>query len=678
MKRGIIALVSLFYLGAMVFGVVSSELFAAPSGVGRDVVNINGANYTVYIVQKGDTLYSLARNNNISYSELIENNPSLKSGLKEGQSIKIPYKGEVDDAAQERRENRDMSERKLRKVFDLHEVKPKETLYSISKMYEISVATLLADNPDVTPSNITVGTELKIRKDEQGSIDVKAEQRDMMESVGAVAVVEPVEIESTPEEAIDSHEGDSVVRDRQVVEPAHFMALGERDTLRIALLLPLSVKGRVMRPFVEFYSGFLLGVEDLKRAGYCVDVALFNSERTLSRLSEIVKSDMLYRSCNLIVGPVYEELLPAVLADAESRSVPVVSPLASIKSLDSPVLFQMAPSESHRYDKLAEMLPIKSAEEYEREQDALALDEADLAADAIFIDEPQYDTLRDGSVVMVNARPEPEPVRQVTLIYGDNIDTLYARKLREDLTFRGVEFVTREYNYLHSTVIAERRKDIEQQIEQMREESEFVGDTLDSLFIVRYRDSLSRDFEKSDLSTLVSNGAKDNIFFILADNEVAVDRTLSALASAYTAQWDRSRGENGQRIKSYIPSPYVVVANPDWSRYKNIDRTVYFRNKVIDFPTYVAGRDRANIREFDSRYSAAFSSMPSLYSYRGYDVAHLFGFGMYGDIEVGLEGRQYKPLQSGYLFERDGESARRINTNWMRVEYNQNFTLTIE
>ena len=61
-----------------------------------------------------------------------------------------------------------------------------------------------------------------------------------------------------------------------------------------------------------------------------------------------------FRAARLIVGPVYEEELPAVIGYAEEYAVPVVSPLADVKNVDSDVLFQMAPPQMRKYAKIEE------------------------------------------------------------------------------------------------------------------------------------------------------------------------------------------------------------------------------------------------------------------------------------------------------------------------------------
>ena len=64
--------------------------------------------------------------------------------------------------------------------------------------------------------------------------------------------------------------------------------------------------------------------------------------------------------------------------------------------------------------------------------------------------------------------------------------------------------------------------------------------------------------------------------------------------------------------------------------------------------------------------------------YRGYDSALIFAPAMYGDIEYDLEDRRYTPLQTGYRFEQRDTGSNHVNGNWTRVNYNPDFTITIE
>ena len=77
---------------------------------------------------------------------------------------------------------------------------------------------------------------------------------------------------------------------------------------------------------------------------------------------------------------------------------------------------------------------------------------------------------------------------------------------------------------------------------------------------------------------------------------------------------------------------------------------MFFRNSVVMISSYHAKRDSSVIRQFDSRYIQEFGSLPSLYSYLGYDVAVMFGEGMYKAIEYDMYDKNYTQLQTTYKF----------------------------
>lgn len=105
---------------------------------------------------------------------------------------------------------------------------------------------------------------------------------------------------------------------------------------------------------------------------------------------------------------------------------------------------------------------------------------------------------------------------------------------------------------------------------------------------------------------------------------------------------------------------------------------MFFKNRVIFFSTYHAKRDSETVRAFDDAYIRSFGALPTLFSYRGYDTAMIFAPAMYGDIEYDLEDRRYTPLQTTYRFGQNEGRENHLNRNWTRVNYNSDFTITIE
>ena len=96
-------------------------------------------------------------------------------------------------------------------------------------------------------------------------------------------------------------------------------------------------------------------MEDLKNEGYDISLSVFDTLGSGERINDIISYEDGLRDAQLIIGPVYEGELRYVVGYAEENEIPVVSPLADISSLQSPVLFQMQAEGSYKYDKLKDI-----------------------------------------------------------------------------------------------------------------------------------------------------------------------------------------------------------------------------------------------------------------------------------------------------------------------------------
>lgn len=244
------------------------------------------------------------------------------------------------------------------------------------------------------------------------------------------------------------------------------------------------------------------------------------------------------------------------------------------------------------------------------------------------------------------AAPLFDGSKRVVIISTDNVDKEFDAEVRSMLKDTSY-VVEHKYIYEHPSIIEKREKERE----KMRAEGLEVDETP----------------SPSDMSPLLRS-EQETVFVITANNEVEVDRILAAIASANIALTARA-----QR-----PAPFVIFGNNHWNRYRNIDRSILFTNNVTMLSTYHAHRSEPKIKQFDKRFVEAYGSLPSLYAYRGYDAAMVFVKALYDNIESGLEGAHFIPLLSPYTFETDAQSGLHINNSWVKVNYNSNYTITIE
>ena len=123
-------------------------------GVVKAVTNYIGVPYTnpnesieennIYIVKRGDTLYTIARDNNITVDELKRANNLNSNIINIGQKLIIPTEKDI-----------------LQDDYAIYTVKNGDTIFSIAKQFNVSVEELLTLNKLYT-TGLTIGQQLLI------------------------------------------------------------------------------------------------------------------------------------------------------------------------------------------------------------------------------------------------------------------------------------------------------------------------------------------------------------------------------------------------------------------------------------------------------------------------------------------------------------------------------------
>lgn len=109
---------------------------------------VNGQVFVLYKVEAKETLYGISNQYQVAIEDIVRHNPQLEAGLKVGDILRIPY-------------NRVSRVGPAVAAVKFHTVEPKETLYSISKLYAVSVDNLKQWNGLVT-NEINPGDRLKV------------------------------------------------------------------------------------------------------------------------------------------------------------------------------------------------------------------------------------------------------------------------------------------------------------------------------------------------------------------------------------------------------------------------------------------------------------------------------------------------------------------------------------
>lgn len=130
-------------------------------------------------VSKGETIFKIAKEYQVSINEIFELNPSAKKGLQIKDVLLIPNKNQ--------KTQKNMPELTTVTNTILHKVLPKETIYGLARQYHISSDVLYQYNPTLTGTGLKVNQELiiptKDNKKEESIVTSENVSQDKTESI---------------------------------------------------------------------------------------------------------------------------------------------------------------------------------------------------------------------------------------------------------------------------------------------------------------------------------------------------------------------------------------------------------------------------------------------------------------------------------------------------------------
>ncbi len=271
----------------------------------QEFESING-NFFVHKVEKGRTLYSLAKEFNLQQKDIIALNPEIdETGIKEGQEIKIPVK--------EIKQQKPAEEiAKASPSYQTHFVKAGETLYSLSKLYQVSVDSIKLVNNGL-PEGLKVDQNIyipikqgRVASAQQNSTELKTSIQSVKNTV------------------------------QSVVNANH------KAVYKIALLLPFYLDENQEIPenplekkkiyprstfAVEFYQGVLVALDSISTEKVKFELLVFDTEGQDSLATFNILSNSTLKTVDLIIGPLYASNFEKTAKFAGQHNIPIVSPV---------------------------------------------------------------------------------------------------------------------------------------------------------------------------------------------------------------------------------------------------------------------------------------------------------------------------------------------------------------
>ena len=271
-----------------------------------------------HVVLPKETKYGIARKYGITVKELEELNPKVDV-LKPGVMIRVGT-----DVLDEPVILTD-------EVFEFYEVKPKETLFGLSRKFDVSQDSLMSLNPALE-DGLKIGMVLKVpNTDDEDNL--------------------PGETEDLASEAKNENANKKLDLSNK---------LSNFNTKELVVLLPYNLSqidqdsissykdaildDRVLRISLDFYSGVKMAVEKAKSFGISTQLKTYDTRRNVQEVTNIINSND-FSSVDAVIGPLLQNTTEAAAARLAQYNVPVISPLSNREMRSYQNLFQSRPTD---------------------------------------------------------------------------------------------------------------------------------------------------------------------------------------------------------------------------------------------------------------------------------------------------------------------------------------------
>ncbi|MBR5982805.1 MAG: LysM peptidoglycan-binding domain-containing protein [Bacteroidales bacterium] len=352
-----------FYLHTVQQGQTLYSICKAYSAKEKDVLNVNpelqtgtlsigqiikipieneiskDGKYIVYSVKKGETLYSLLKRFNTTEKEFYDANPKLSrsESIRAGDEIYFPIKEKTEENTantkpQEETKPANTEPPRNDAKYIYHTVEKGETLYKITKLYEISLDELTAENPSLADRPLSIGETIRIpRKQTESETNVAVTQTVENTETDNTNFAQPVE-----NNVLETEEPDSaaIYTDKKNFTVALLMSFETGANLRDLASqekrkVPQKIRTATERA-VDFYSGCLVALENFKHEDIHITFKTYDIGKDNTILTEMVDGGKL-DNVDMIIGPAYKSQVDYL--NSLNLGVPMLLPFITDESV---------------------------------------------------------------------------------------------------------------------------------------------------------------------------------------------------------------------------------------------------------------------------------------------------------------------------------------------------------
>ena len=360
---------------------------------------IDTLGFKTHLVLAKETKWRLAYQYGTTIAALEQLNPTIKEGLKIGQTIKVP-KAKIPKRVPEKDS-----------LFNYYMVLPKEGYYRIEKKLGVPKKVLDSLNPELIEKGLQEGMVLKVPGDLSGDLkvsdDLLLERINLLDSISEA---KPMEIALMLPFRASELNLDSLHLVRPVLE--------SRNLYTIAF---------------DFYMGARMAAEKATTIGIPVELSVIDTENNKSKILEEVSSKD-WRKTDAIIGPIIPSNFDYVSNLKAIENIPKVSPLSTNEVRKSKAIFQTQTRKSTYRKKMLAYL--------ERKLDSTQ----NIVIVADSLSRPMETELLNRFPTAIQLRPEEEGYLMPELVDSLLVDSLPNKVILETSSFPLIGSVLSQMN----------------------------------------------------------------------------------------------------------------------------------------------------------------------------------------------------------------------------------------
>ena len=593
------------------------------------------SNYFLHTVTKGQGLYSISRMYGVTEADIIALNPGSEIVIKAGEQLRIPQAKKTQDTAPATPQAGATGER-------FHTIKTGETLYRLTVIYGLTAREICNANPGLSAENFKVGQVIVI-----------PEKKETAQETAQPKVTEPAPLATQPDDAPQD-----IQEAKKIACRTEHLVKRKENIYRISRMYGITE--------LELVNANPELRERKMKAGevLCIPYAKSGQEQQVSPVREEEKPVE-------IVIPTNEELF------AESRLVP-----EDIEQIKVAVILPLMLEDSISSEQM------KMVEFYEGM--LLALDS--LKKQGVSVDLHIYDSGNKWtSLSPILSKPE---MREMNLIIGPVYDTHinevatfaeatgirtvipFARQVDQVFTNPYIYQVNTPQSYFYSEVYdhffmqfphpnvilfdAPEEED-DGMIDGLKREMSYRG--------VPYTVLLADTATNKDTILSLLDTERENILMMTSEKSGSLNNMMPVFQ---LVKRDTSATKFDVHLFGY--PQYQVYTNNHLASFYEIDTyfysSFYTNNLLPEAKDFHKKYRRTYSKEIVNRYPK--------YAILGFDIAYYFlkAMHLYGtDMDTRLGEMKYKPLQTGFKFERVNNWGGFINRKVFFVHFSSDYEL---